>query len=467
MIKPLIILFNTFFVFLCSFIIGDDSVTLTGNFPKAVKPKTEFTAEILIKKPNISGFAKLQIDVPKGFIVKEIETNRGSFSFSNNIAKIIWVQIPSEPEFTVKFLFTADRADEGLKTITAKFSYLENNNKALVQMNPIEINVSNNADALVSQEEVKLKEMSTDSSNAKAPLNIDSIANNNEVYFENLTEPNSSIICNRTIKKGKNKNEYDISVKINKGSIKGFAKFQELLPLGCTIKSKETNGGSFSESDGKAKFVWVSLPPDEEINISYILETNDLTPADAKLEKGEFSYLENEQSKKSFLKVDLIAKSGVIENLTSDKSEIKQILVETKAKKINTKKEKESLSVSKDAIKRNKKEKVAKAEKTKPDFFSQKQGNVIYSLQIGAFKKSVSTEKLIGRFNLKDKVRTEMSNGYHKFMVGNFSEYKTARIQREAIKQNGCESAFVVAYNGTNRITVQEALMILSQKWFK
>ena len=59
------------------------------------------------------------------------------------------------------------------------------------------------------------------------------------------------------------------------------------------------------------------------------------------------------------------------------------------------------------------------------------------------------------------------SEGLDKFMVGNFSEYKDARSHREVIKQKGCSTAFVVAYNGAKRITVQEALMITNQKWFK
>ena len=60
-----------------------------------------------------------------------------------------------------------------------------------------------------------------------------------------------------------------------------------------------------------------------------------------------------------------------------------------------------------------------------------------------------------------------MAEGFHKFMIGNFGEYKEARNNRETVKQKGCQSAFVVAYNGAKRITVQEALMITSQKWYK
>ena len=60
-----------------------------------------------------------------------------------------------------------------------------------------------------------------------------------------------------------------------------------------------------------------------------------------------------------------------------------------------------------------------------------------------------------------------MAECFSKFMIGNFGEYKEARNNRETIKDKGCRSAFVVAYNGAKRITVQEALMISNQKWFK
>ncbi len=89
MIKPFIIFFNTVSVFLFSFFFGDTPVTLTGNFPKNAKIATEFTAEIKVNKGSIGGFAKLQLEVPAGFTVKELDSKNGNFSFTGNIAKIL------------------------------------------------------------------------------------------------------------------------------------------------------------------------------------------------------------------------------------------------------------------------------------------------------------------------------------------------------------------------------------------
>jgi len=61
-----------------------------------------------------------------------------------------------------------------------------------------------------------------------------------------------------------------------------------------------------------------------------------------------------------------------------------------------------------------------------------------------------------------------MMGGYTKFMVGSHGEYKSAKEHKNnVVEKNGVKSAFVVAYNNAKRITVQEALMISNQKWFK
>ena len=86
MIKPLIIIFNTLSVFLFSFFFGDTPVSVSGNFPNNVNVATEFVAEIKVNKGSVGGFAKLQLEVPQGFSVKELDSKSGNFSFANKKA---------------------------------------------------------------------------------------------------------------------------------------------------------------------------------------------------------------------------------------------------------------------------------------------------------------------------------------------------------------------------------------------
>jgi hypothetical protein len=447
MIKPLIIFFNTVSVFLFSFFFGDTPVSISGTFPTNVKAATEFIAEIKINKGNVGGFAKLQLEVPQGFTVKESESKSGNFSFVTNFAKIIWTSMPSDPEFTVKFIVIADASVSGAKTFTSKFSFVNNNVKEVVEMTPAEIIVG---DVVAETPVTSTQTTSETNITTNTPTQTAIPATS----FDNSSEPNSNIICSRTITNGANANEYDVEVKIKKGSIKGFAKFQDVLPAGFNAKAGKTNGSSFSVSDGKLKFVWVSLPTEDELIVSYILEKSDLAASDSKLENGEFSYLENDQSKKVKLPVDVIGnKTNVVQTETPVQTVTVASEPMTQTVVVNTEPVKTETT---EPVKTESKETVVK-----------KEGNVLYNVQIGAFKKSIQSDVLSKKFNISEPIKSEMAEGYSKFMVGKFDEYKQARNHRENIKQKGCNSAFVVAYNGAKRITVQEALMITSQKWFK
>ena len=457
MIKPLVILFNTFFVFLFSFFFGDSPVSITGIFPKNVKSGTEFTAELKISKIGVSGFSKLQIEVPLGFTIKEQDSKGGSFSFANNIGKIIWTASPNEPEFTVKFTLITDATVVGVKTIASKYSYVNNNNvKEFVEMVPAEIIIGGEA---VNAETTSIVQ-ATQSVTAVNTTSVNEVG----AKFTNdgsLSEPSSSVSCIRTITKGVTGNQFNVQVNIKKPGIKGFAKFQEILPAGFTMKSIATNGSSFSIADGKGKFVWVSLPIEDNLLISYTLEGGPSSNITVSLD-GEFSYLEHDQTKKIKLTMDVlpqvneaVAANAVADNLQK-KNEIKENAQKTEIAAGNTTQNK---TLIEDKTLPNTTEPAASIEK--------KNGNIAYHIQIGAFSNAIESTILAKKFNLSVSITSEMTEGYHKFMVGTFSEYKEARNDRETIKEKGCRSAFVVAYNGTKRITVQEALMITNQKWFK
>ena len=474
MIKPLIILINTVSVFLFSFFFGDSPVSVTGNIPKSAKPGTEFVAELKISKGAVGGFAKLQFEVPQGFTVKELESKGGNFSFANNIGKIIWTATPNDAEFTVKFAVSTDASVSGLKTLTSKFSYVNNNVKEVIEMTPAEIMIGDetSASTIVATETQTTQPLTSVETNTVTPVS----SSTENTTTQNTSEPNSNVMCVRSISKGTADNEFNVQVKIKKPGIKGFAKYQEILPAGFTAKGVATNGSSFSVSDGKAKFVWVSLPAEDEIIITYVLERGTSVATDASI-AGEFSYLENDLTKKVKVPAELIKVTGdivasnVITNNTPTTTPISDNTTKTDVVATNTTQTNVGAdnTTQSDNTNTRKVDNTTKTDNTTANntVVAKKEGSVAYHVQIGAFTNAIASNVLAKKFNINDKIKSEMAEGFSKFMIGNFGEYKEARSNRETIKEKGCRSAFVVAYNGAKRITVQEALMITNQKWFK
>ena len=62
---------------------------------------------------------------------------------------------------------------------------------------------------------------------------------------------------------------YDIDVRVQKGSIEGFAKFQMEIPDGIDVKSVEIENSSFTFNDGVIKNIWMNVPEEDEIILSY------------------------------------------------------------------------------------------------------------------------------------------------------------------------------------------------------
>lgn len=80
------------------------------------------------------------MDVPAGYIVTAGDVKGGNFTFENQRAKIVWVSVPSEPEFVLVLKIQA-----GSTAVTGNFSqkfyYLENNEKKEVEGNSMNVAV--------------------------------------------------------------------------------------------------------------------------------------------------------------------------------------------------------------------------------------------------------------------------------------------------------------------------------------
>jgi len=116
-------------------------VSISSNFPLSAPHGSNLDVQVKINKGAVTNFAKYQMDVPAGIIVSEVDSKTGNFTFENNRAKIVWVSIPSEGEFTLKFKVKIDPSTPPSSYVTQKFFYLENGVKREVEAEPIQFNI--------------------------------------------------------------------------------------------------------------------------------------------------------------------------------------------------------------------------------------------------------------------------------------------------------------------------------------
>ncbi|HEX7413404.1 MAG TPA: SPOR domain-containing protein, partial [Bacteroidia bacterium] len=227
------------------------------------------------------------------------------------------------------------------------------------------------------------------------------------------------------------------------------------------------SGSVFAFENGEARFIWTSIPSSEEIKVSYKLtpDPNASIQKPAYIDGSKFSYIENNQTNTVAIDKQEITEGEQITTATattSTNSNPTNVTTNTQPENTNTNTQPDNTTTTRTDNNTNSTNEATTTTATTP-----KSGNVHYSVQIGAFQKSVNANSLGRRFSIKEAVRTEMQDGYTKCIIGKFNEYKIARDNRETVRGKGVNDAFVTAYNSGKRITVQEALMVSNQKWYR
>jgi hypothetical protein len=463
MIKYLFILINSLSLFLFSLFSGDSGVTITNTIPTAIQPGKTVPVEIKISKGNMSGFAKMQLELPAGISVNERDNRGANFSYVDGIAKWVWASLPTEADIVIKLELVVDPAASGKMIIAGKYSFVENNAKQVVEMAPVEVTVGDGAVASTTETATPTTTSETTPSTT-TPVTDNTTSNQGN----SNSEPAGNITVQRTVSKGSVEGEYNVTIKVNKGATRGFARYSDDLPAEITARAGKTEGASFSVADGKVKFVWVTVPEKDELELTYTL-SGVKSPITL---NGEYSYLEQNQSKKTMLAPETItpdAGTPVATSTTSENSATTTASSGTETATTATTESTANTTSTQTSENNNTNTNTTNTNTSGNETLTKKEGNVSYMVQIGAFTNSaVSSEKLSKKFSISENIKSEFQGGFSKFMVGNHSEYKSARDHREKMRNNNrVATAFVVAYNTGKRITVQEALMITSQKWFK
>jgi hypothetical protein len=527
--KSLLIV-SSFLVISIASLFSPSEIIVTFDTPSVITSGESFIMNIEIDKGDISDFAKLQLSLPEGFTAELLEGKEGTFTFYDQKIKLIWISLPSDPKLNVRIKIDCDTSLIGDYNLKGKISYVldgERKNKELlsptIKVNP----------------ESELK-----SPNIASNEVMNNTSKNNTVSSNNATE----LYCQRSfdatsVRPGET---FLVTLKVKKSNVSGVGKIIENLPDGLTAKEIENNGAIFSQKENQIKFLWMTLPSDNEFTVSYKIMV-DQNLDGSKVIDGKMSYLDgdvtknalidgtsinvsktsqkefetsgNEQDNKdqtlSYVEDEKSTQESASNIITASNENIKPVKktdtqenensqlneAETKDQRIidtdkttasNEKKElpkvlnknEDNLNGSKLAnMSQNEiitstsstKETIEKEETNKIEIEtdnltanseSTRNHKVNYRLQICALRKKTETNYFTKNHNVREEIYLNMHEGWHKYTVGNFKEYMSARDHRRTAKSNyKINGSFVTAYNEGSRITVQEALMITKDKW--
>lgn len=448
----------------------DDGVIIEDNTPATMRPGEERIVEISINKGDVEGFAKLQLELPDGLVAEAADTYGASFTFSEQKVKFIWMSLPQEQVFTVSYKLRALPSASGTKVVGGTFSYIKNNQRIDYEMQNKLVDVSNLSSAIAS------------TSNSDGQMQ-----------------------CRRTITEI-GQGSYLVKVEVINANNQGFVKIREAIPAGFEAIESESSGAIVTIDKGAVKYVWFDAPQSKDYSIVYRLNGGMGDPQIT----GSFSYVENNAPKELS-----ITTSGTIERTTgndvveqqpetdpndameaaaaAEREKQRQIAEAKKAaedadnlaqqQEAERKRQAEAEKKRQDDIKRQQEaaaraaaEAAAQAENATENTTAQNgstnipdpEVGVRYKVQIAAAHKVVDAKYFQTRHGFGEKFGIENHEGWVKYTTGSFDVYRGARDDRERIRSRyNFKGPFVTAYNDGVRITVQEALMISRQQWYK
>lgn len=453
MVKQLILYFNLISLSLITILLSD-GIEIETNLPKEIVKDSTYIVDVVIKKGDLFGFAKYQQDFPEGFDVKPVETSEASFTYADGKMKFIWMALPEEDEVKITYALTAYEGAPLEALVEGKFSFIADNQRK-------SYDIPNQTIIIKSQEPEEEK--------------IPAIAT-----------------VNRVVKPLAN-NTYEVSLTIDKQGVYGFSKLEEHLPDGAEAEVLNNQKAVFSQVDERAKFVWMSIPEEQTLTVTYKVKFNEDIGDALRAMEGNFAYLDESQTKSVAVQSDAPLMAENVSNeetIPAEEPEVAPDEEEEVAEVVEEEPEAEEpvqapSPIAEEPV-QEEIEEVEEVAQVEPEPTKQApvqpvkkqpvtsmpnpETGISYRVQIIAGHKVVDEAYVKKTYKYSDGFITFNHEGWIKYLTAdNYSVYKQARDKREALidAQHNFPGPFVTAYNAGERITVQEALMITNQQWFK
>lgn len=433
-----ILLFNTFF---------SQDVSIKVNAPPSVVAGNTIEVEVIINKGALQGFARYQLTLPNGVVATPLERSFADFSFRDNTLKLIWLNLPPEETITIRYALKINERLKGDLNLLGTFSFIENNQRK--------------------QSEQPVSYLAIQPSpvvDTKLIVDVKDAGQKIATPLPHLTEGKNIAVLRQTPYTATG-NQFIVNIVINKEDLEKTAKIEEIIPAGYKAENIEGKGSIFSFRNQTVKYIWMNLPKEPIFTVSYKLIPEQTVVTGSPKISGVFSYLEKDLTQS----VNVVQAEFDPKTLTRNELLALVItapveappVVSTTARPVATPPERQI--ATRPVI-----EKPLLAVKTQLMNKLEPETGIYYRVQLAAGHRPVSVNKYFKRLNIQDEVRTEMHDGWIKYSIGSYYDYKAARDYRVHIwNTTPVKDAFVAAYNNGNRITVQEALMVSNHKWYR
>lgn len=446
------------------------------NSPVVVDAGKTFRVSITLSKSDVNGFSRFAQDIPAGLTATSINSANADFTFKDNRVRFIWLKLPETDTFTVTYEVKVDERLKGTFELAGRFSFIDKNERKSVdlQAKQITINPSPNIDPKLI---VDVKDFKEQVIPQLLPVDVENVACVRQK--PDLSYSDKEILVN---------------ILVNKGSRQKFAKIEEQVPEGYVAVAVDKKDAIFAFRDQTAKFLWMTLPAEAYFTVSYKLVPQNKLKVETLHITGNFSYIDGQKNSS----VPIIEQDVNIEKL--NKEQVNKILASIPgflskpiektgqlAVKADTGKAKLVVSTT-IIVDKNKNVPVVKnlvqptdtikksnllvknvelKETMSFSYILEPETGVYYRVQIAAGHKPIGLRKYFRKLTFNQDIKTEQHQGWYKYSIGSWSEYKKARDFRLHVwSTTPIKDAFVAAYNAGKRITVQEALMISNQKWY-
>jgi hypothetical protein len=456
MIKYFILLMNMLGVMLLNIFTGSD-VSLQMNVPIEVNAGAEFDVEVTLKKKGLESFARFQQELPRGLTAQAIDIPNASFTFEDQKVKFIWLRLPNEEEFKLSYRIRVDERLKGNFSIDGLFSYIDGNERKNVNLTSrsILIKPSTQIDPNL------IVDISEFQRTIPAQQPVSLLASNVRCIRQTPTFLGEG-------------NDMMVNLLVSRGSADKFAKIEEDIPLGYIAEPMTTRDAIFTFKDQKAKFLWMNLPPEARFVVNYRLLPEDGKATTELPLSGTFSFILNEATQV----IDIVQRDVDLTNL--DSRYLDGIIASVPAPRTIPQAQTgtptsttfsgpnggREFQVQYQKI--EDKPRVARQQDLDISYLLEPEEGVYYRVQLAAGHRPVDIKRYFRRLNISEDVRTERHEGWFKYSIGSYNEYKLARDRRNDIwTTTPIDDAFVAAYNNGLRITVQEALMITNQQWYR